>query len=80
MKKEEKGPILFLLKSLLASYILTMFFLFVLAFLVYKAGLSENIVSIIIIAIYVLATFFAGILAGKKMKNRRFFWGLLMGG
>ena len=72
-------PVLFLLKILLFSYILTGAFLALLAFLLYKVGLTENIVSIAIIAIYVLATFFAGFVVGKKLKNRKYLWGRLMG-
>ena len=51
----------------------------VLSFLLYKVGLGEKAVSIAIIVIYVAATFFAGFLAGKKMQNRKFIWGLLEG-
>ena len=29
--------------------------------------------------IYVAATFFAGFMTGKKIRNRRFLWGLLEG-
>ena len=72
-------PVLFLLKTLLFSYILTGVLLALLAFLLYKVGLTESIVSIVIIAIYVVATFFAGFIAGKRLKNRKFLWGLLMG-
>lgn len=72
-------PILFLLKTLLFSYILTGALLALLAFLLYKVGLTESVVSIVIIAIYVASTFFAGFVAGKRLKNRKFLWGLLMG-
>lgn len=72
-------PILFLLKTLLFSYILTGALLALLAFLLYKVGLTESMVSIVIIAIYVASTFFAGFVAGKRLKNRKFLWGLLMG-
>ena len=41
--------------------------------------MSEGIVSIAISAIYVVATFVAGFIAGKKLKNRKFLWGMLMG-
>lgn len=73
-------PVLFLLKTLLFSYILTGALLALLAFLLYKVGLTESVVAIVIIAIYVIATFFAGFVAGKKLRNRKFLWGLLMGG
>lgn len=72
-------PVLFLLKSLLFSYILTGGLLLLLALLLYKVGLSQKVVSICIIAIYVLATFFAGFITGKKLKSRKFLWGALMG-
>ena len=36
-------------------------------------------ICIAIIAIYVVATFFAGFVAGKRMESRRFLWGLVMG-
>ncbi len=72
-------PVLFLLKSLLFSYILTGGLLLILAFLLYKAGLSRKVVSVCIIVIYVLATFFAGFITGKKLQSRKFLWGALMG-
>lgn len=72
-------PITFLLKSLLFSYILTGVFLAILSFLLYKLGLGEKVVAIAIIGIYVVATFFAGFMAGKKVQSRKFLWGLLEG-
>lgn len=72
-------PVLFLLKSLLFSYILTGSLLLLLALLLYKADLSQKVVSVCIIIIYVLATFFAGFITGRKLKNRKFLWGALMG-
>lgn len=76
---ESKVTILFLLKCLLFSYILTAMLLLLLTFLLYKIGLSEQIVSVAIIAIYVIATFFAGFVTGKKMQSRKFLWGLAIG-
>jgi len=72
-------PVFFFLKTLLFSYILTGGLLALLAFLLYKLGLGERIVSIAIIVIYVAATFFAGFMAGKRMKSRKFLWGLALG-
>lgn len=80
-KTNEEGgiPIVFLLKCLLFSYILTGGLLLLLALLLYRFGLSEKIVSIGIILIYIGTTFFAGFVTGKKMKTRKFLWGLLLG-
>lgn len=72
-------PVIYLLKILLFSYILTGVLLAILSFLLYRLGLSEKIVSGAIIAIYVGATFFAGFMAGKKIQSRKFLWGLLEG-
>ena len=32
-----------------------------------------------LIATYILSCFFGGIIAGKTMRTRRFFWGLVLG-
>lgn len=70
----------FILKCLLVSYLFTTGFLLLLALMLYRFGLSEKIVSICIIAIYIIVTFLAGFWAGKHEGNRKFLWGLLMGG
>ena len=69
----------FILKCLLISYLLTTGLLLLLALMLYRFGLSEKIVSICIIAIYIVVTFLAGFLAGKREGNRKFLWGLMMG-
>ncbi len=69
----------FILKCLLVSYLLTTGFLLLLALMLYRFGLSEKVVSICIIAIYIIVTFFAGFWFGKREGNRKFLWGLLMG-
>jgi len=79
MEREKNIPSIFLAKSLLFSYILTVILLLLLTFLVYRAGMTEKMASIAIIAIYVISTFFAGFITGKKMGSRKFLWGLLMG-
>lgn len=70
----------FILKCLLFAYLLTTGFLLLLALLLYRFGLSEKIVSVCIIAIYIIVTFLAGFLTGKREGNRKFLWGLMMGG
>lgn len=71
--------ITFILKNMLISYLLTAGLLLLLSLLLYRFGLSENIISIGITGIYVLATFLSGFLAGKREQTKRFLWGLLMG-
>lgn len=64
---------------MLAAYILTGGCLMLLALLLYRFRLSEQVVSIGIIVIYVAAVFMAGFIAGKRMGSRKFLWGLAMG-
>lgn len=78
--KKYMPQILFTLKCLLFSYILTGGFLLLLAFLLYKLHLSEKVVNVFLILIYVATSFFAGFITGKKKRTRKFFWGALMGG
>lgn len=78
-RQEEGVPIVNLLLYLLFSYIGTALVLLILAFLYYKFRFSEDIVSGGIVFTYVVAGFLSGFLAGKRMKQRKFLWGLLMG-
>lgn len=71
---------LFLLKTLFIAYLLTGILLFSLAFVLYKLRLSNTQVQTGVYLIYILSSFLGGFLAGKKMKSRRFLWGMLMGG
>ena len=71
--------ITFVLKSLLFSYLLTAGLLLLLSLLLYRFSLSEGIVSISITGIYIVVTFLAGFLAGKREGSRKFLWGLMMG-
>lgn len=66
-------------KGLILSYIVTGILLVLLAFLVYKFKLTENVTDLAIIAIYVAVTFLGAFVVGKKVKNRKFFWGFLLG-
>lgn len=76
---EGGASVLTLLKCLLASYLITGLLLLILAFLLYKLSMTEKIVSIAIIVIYVATTFLAGFLAGKRFKTKRFLWGFVVG-
>lgn len=71
--------VIFYLKCLLFSYILTVGLLLFLALFLYRFHLAEKTVSIAIILIYIAASLFAGFISGKKIGNRKFLWGLLAG-
>ncbi|MCM1160477.1 MAG: TIGR04086 family membrane protein [Roseburia sp.] len=76
---KKKVDVLFLLKLLAFSYILTAVFLLILSMLLYKFRLSETIINIGIVVIYIAATFFTGFLAGKKIGTKKYLWGLFLG-
>ena len=76
-KLQGKGMVL--LKSLVISYFVTGLLLMLLAFLLYKFHLGEGVVCFGIIVIYVLAAFLAGYYSGKKLKSKKFLWGLCVG-
>lgn len=69
----------FVIKCMLGAYVLTAGLLLLLAFMLYRFRLSEKVVSVCIIAIYILVTFFAGLIAGKREGKRKYLWGLVMG-
>ena len=76
---QKDSKVMWVLKSLLASYVITGILLVLLAAALYKFELNEKMVSAAIIAIYVVATLIGGIMIGKYAKTRRFVWGLRLG-
>lgn len=74
-----QAKLMWMLKALLVSYIVSAFLLMGLTMLLYKLELNESIVSAGIIAIYFTSTFLGGIVIGKLVRVRRFLWGLLLG-
>lgn len=80
MRKKDVGrKVMWVLKSLLASYIVTGILLLVLTFLVYKLELNEQTVVGAIVAIYVISTFMGGFIIGKLTEVRKFLWGMAIG-
>ncbi|MCM1539433.1 MAG: TIGR04086 family membrane protein [bacterium] len=75
-----RPPVVRVLQCLLFGYLITGALLLLLAGLLYKMQLSEQVVSIGIIVIYVVSALVSGLIAGKKAGNRKYLWGLLQGG
>ena len=67
------------IKSLLASYIVTGILLLVLTFFMYKFELNEKIVSAAIVGIYVVSTLIGGVIIGKLTKSKRYLRGMVLG-
>lgn len=76
---KKKVNLLFLLKMLAFSYIITTILLLLLSMLLYKFRLSDTVIHVGIVIIYIAATFFTGFLTGKKIGNKKYLWGLLLG-
>ena len=77
MIKYERG--IALLKCLLAAYVMTGIMLVLLAGLLYKLQLSEDMVEIGIIVVYVISSLLAGLFFSKGARSRRFLWGMAAG-
>lgn len=68
-----------LIKALASSYIITAILLLITAFAMYKLGIGETTINLLIIIIHVLASFTGGFLAGKMVKEKKYIWGLALG-
>ncbi|MCF2680816.1 TIGR04086 family membrane protein [Faecalicatena contorta] len=77
VRKDSK--VMWMLKALLVSYVVTGLLLLLLTLLLYKFELNEKAVSAGIIAIYVVSTLIGGIIMGKTAKVKRFVWGISLG-
>ena len=68
------------LKTLLISYLLTVILLAGLSFLMYQAKLGATEATWSVRVIYLITCAVGGFLTGRRVENRRLFWGLLSGG
>ncbi len=78
-KMIDSKKLIFVLKCMLAACLVTAGLLLLLALMLYRFGLSEKVVSVCIILIYIVVTFLAGFIAGKRAGEKKFLWGLAMG-
>ena len=76
----KRFPIFTILKVLIASYLVTVIILAILALLMFKMDIGESMVELGIAAAYVISCFLGGFLMGKLQKRRKFVWGMLAGG
>lgn len=66
-------------RGLLASYVFTGVVLAVLAFFVYRFELGEKMVNMGITATYLIATLIGGFYVGKRIREKKFIWGIFLG-
>lgn len=74
-----QGKVKITLRCLLFSYLLTGILLVSLAFALYKLHLKEGQIQLAVYATYIITCFLGGLMMGKGIRQRRFFWGLVLG-
>ena len=81
MRKKEQNEvwIMWMVKALLAAYVVTGILLIILALALYKFELNEGAVTAGVPAVYLISTFTGGLVVGKLAKVRRFLWGIVLG-
>ena len=70
---------MWVLKALLAAYVVTGILLLILTMLLYKLELNEKVVSAAIVAVYLVSTLMGGIFIGKMARVKRYLWGMGLG-
>ena len=81
MRKKEQNEvwIMWMVKALLAAYVVTGILLIILALALYKFELNEGAVTAGVTAVYLISTFTGGLVVGNLAKVRRFLWGIVLG-
>lgn len=71
--------IIYTLEALVFSYIITGLLLLLISFLMLKIEMSGMVVSGLINFTYIASAFTGGFFIGKKVEQKKFIWGLLIG-
>ena len=79
MSSKKDMQVMWMIKALLACYIVTILLLLLMSFLFYKWHLSEQAVTGGIVASYAISTLVGGFIAGKVKGERKTTWGLVIG-
>ena len=79
MERKERTSIIDIPIALLTGLSVTSVGVVVLALCLLMLSISEEMVEVGILMIYILSCFMAGMIIGRKRKNRRFLWGMLIG-
>lgn len=73
------SPAMAVFSAVFAMFIISGLLLLLLALLLYKMDLSETVVKIGVVVIYVISGVVGGFIMGKTMKEQKFLWGLSAG-
>ncbi len=78
--RDAKGnPVNAIFAAVFVMFIISGLLLLVLALLLYKMELSESVVKIGVVVIYVVSGLLGGFLMGKIMREQKYLWGLAAG-
>ena len=78
-KKQTPPAAIWILKILLAMYIVSGLLLVILSVLVSRVEQEELTANVGVIVVYVVSCALGGFLAGRMRGERKFLWGLLLG-
>lgn len=78
-RNEKTNPAVMLSITLAVMFVMSGVLLLLLAFGLYKLDLSEAVVKIGIVAIYIAVCFMGGFLMGRWIQDKKYLWGLLSG-
>lgn len=78
-RNEKVNPIAMISVILTVMFALSFILLLLLAWGLYKMDLSESVVKIGVVAIYIASCFLGGFLIGRWIKDKKYLWGLLIG-
>ena len=79
-RNEKKNPASVLGITLVLMYVISGVMLLLLAALLYNFELSEATVRIGVIAVYVASGVAGGFFVGRQMQEKKYLWGLIVGG
>lgn len=74
---DTKSRTIYLAKSVLLSYLVTLFLLLITSFLMLQTGMSGSAVSIAVVVIYMISVFSGSFYMGKHVEQKRYLWGLI---
>jgi len=75
----KENPAKVLAMVLFIMFIISALLLLLLALLLYRLELSEAVVKVAVIVIYIITGLTGGILMGKKIRDKKFLWGFVAG-
>lgn len=78
-RNEKQNPASAIGKTLFLMYFISGILLVILALFLYKFDLSEAVIKIGTIAVYIVSGFIGGYFIGKQMQEKKYLWGLVAG-